>query len=238
MIELVLGRARAVWTDRRGGVSEPPYDRANLSLRCGDDTAAVLENRGRVADALRVEPPEQWWWLDQEHGRTAVVAAGPPPREGVVADAAVTTQTGVPLVVLTADCAPIALACDDAAGVVHAGWQGLLAGVIEEAVATLRAIGSGEVQAALGPCIHPARYEFGPAELDRVIARLGPSVEARAASGSPALDLPAAVRLALERAGVTAFTDVDVCTSTSSNHFSHRRDGETGRQGLVVVLDP
>jgi YfiH family protein len=237
MIELAVGCARAVWTDRHGGVSEPPYDRANLSLRGGDRAATVHENRRRAAAALGVEPPDRWWWLEQEHGRTTAVAEGRPPADPVVADAAVTATPGIPLVVLTADCAPIALACDDAVGVVHAGWQGLLAGVVEEAVAAIRAIGHGDVRAALGPCIHPEQYEFGRDELDRVIAELGADVQARTQTGAPALDLPVAVRLALERAGVTAFTDVDVCTSASRDHFSHRRDGETGRQGLVVVLE-
>jgi hypothetical protein len=239
MIELRLGRVRAVWTDRRGGgVSAAPFDEANLSVRAGDDPEAVRENRRRVADTLGIAPPERWWWLDQVHGATTVLATGGPPAEPVVADAAVTTEPGVPLVVLTADCAPIALACDDAAGVVHAGWQGLVAGVIETTVATLRSVGQGEVRAALGPCIHPAHYEFGRDDLTRLTDALGPEVEARTATGSPALDLPAAVRLALRRVGVDDVIDVGRCTYASRDYFSHRRDGQTGRQGLVVVLDP
>ena len=237
MIELALGRVHAVWTDRHGGGSRPPYDEANLSLRGGDDPDAVRANRRVLADALGIAPPEHWWWLDQVHGTTAVTASGAPPAEPVVADAAVTVEPGVPLVVLTADCAPIALACDDAAGVVHAGWHGVVAGVIEKAVSTLRSIGNGDVRAALGPCIHPARYEFGQDDLERVIERLGPRVEGRTNAGKPALDLPAAVGLALERAGVADVTDMSQCTSASRDFFSHRRDGETGRQGLVVVLD-
>jgi hypothetical protein len=238
MIELRMGRVRAVWTDRHGGVSAAPFDEANLSRRGGDDPAAVQENRRRVADTLGIAPPERWWWLDQVHGATTVIAAGDPPAEPVVADAAVTTEPGTPLVVLTADCAPIVLACDDAAGVVHAGWQGLVAGVIEAAVATLRSVGHGEVRAALGPCIHPAHYEFGREDLARVVEQIGPEVEARTDAGGPALDLPAAVRLALARANVDDVVDVGECTSASRDFFSHRRDGETGRQGLVVVLEP
>jgi polyphenol oxidase len=152
------------------------------------------------------------------------------------ADAAVTATAGLPLVVLTADCAPVALACDDAVAVAHAGWGGLLGGVLEATVERLRKIGTGEVRAALGPCVHPDRYEFGRADLDRMVDALGPSVEGRTITGTPALDVPAAVRVALGRAGVTEVADVDVCTSASPDHFSHRRDGTTGRQGLVVVL--
>jgi purine-nucleoside/S-methyl-5'-thioadenosine phosphorylase / adenosine deaminase len=154
------------------------------------------------------------------------------------ADAAVTTTPGRPLVVLTADCAPLALATDDALAVVHAGWGGLLGGVIEAATERLRATGTGGVRAALGPCIHPARYEFGPDDLERVVAAYGPAVAGRTAAGAPALDLPAAVRAALARAGVHDLHDVDVCTAASPDHFSYRRDGDTGRQALVAVLDP
>lgn len=237
MIEIALGPGRAIWTDRHGGVSEPPYDAANLSGRGGDCPEAVRENRRRLGDAIGLAPPDGWWWLRQEHGRTTVFADGPASSEAPTADAAITTHVDLPLVVLTADCAPIALATDDAVGAVHAGWPGLLAGVVEEAVARLRAVGRGDVRAVLGPCIHPERYEFGRADLDLLVARLGPGIEGRTAEGMPALDLPAAVRGALHAAGVSMFDDVGVCTAASPDHFSYRRDGETGRQALVVVRE-
>jgi YfiH family protein len=237
VIERHLGRVRAVWTDRHDGVSEPPYDRANLSASSDDATDSVIENRRRLADRLGLGEPGAWWWLRQVHGDGVVVAAGSPSQTRPEADALVTTEAGLPLAVLTADCAPIVLASDTAAGAVHAGWPGLLAGVIESAVARLRALGSGPIRAALGPCIHPAHYEFGRDDLERVVARLGPSVEGRTADGRPALDVPAGVRAALTRAGVEHLDDVDVCTAESNDYFSHRRDGETGRQALVVVLD-
>jgi YfiH family protein len=222
-------------------VSRPPYGSANLSVRVADDPTAVRENRHRLAATLGLGAPEQWWWLQQVHGTGVVVASGAPTAHAAAdepaADAAVTAQQGTPLVVLTADCAPLALACDDAAAVVHAGWAGLLAGVVEEAVARLRAIGNGDIRAMLGPCVHAERYEFGRADLGRVVARLGPSVEARTEAGAPALDLPAGVRAALLGVGVSSFEDVDVCTAASPDYFSHRREGETGRQALVVVLE-
>ena len=90
----------------------------------------------------------------------------------------------------------------------------------------------------LGPCIHPARYEFGRADLDRLVARFGPSVEGRTADGTSGARRPGRRSGPRSReVGVTDVDDVDVCTAASPDHFSYRRDGITGRQALVVVLD-
>jgi YfiH family protein len=237
LITTTIGPARVVWTNRHGGTSAPPYDTANLGDHVGDDPARVAENRSLLATRLGFADPEGWCWLRQVHGTDVVDAAsarhGPWPE----ADAAVTREANLPMVVLTADCAPLALASDDAAAVVHVGWSGLLAGVVEAAVTRLRANGNGAVRAALGPCIRPARYEFGEADLARMVAHFGPGVADRTEWGSPALDIPAGVRAALERVGVTAFDDAGVCTAASPEYFSHRRDGATGRQALIAVIE-
>jgi copper oxidase (laccase) domain-containing protein len=172
------------------------------------------------------------------HGADVLTVHGSPPPTVPAADAAVTGETARPLVVLTADCAPLVLACDDSVAVVHAGWLGLLAGVVEAATDRLRSAGRGVVRAALGPCIHPARYAFGADDLARVVDVYGPGVAATTDDDQPALDLPAGVRVALHRAGVDDLYDVDVCTAASPDHFSYRRDGRTGRQAVVAVLDP
>jgi copper oxidase (laccase) domain-containing protein len=118
---------------------------------------------------------------------------------------------------------------------VHAGWRGVAAGVVEAAVAEVRRRSPGPVRAVLGPCIHPGCYEFSPADLDPIAARLGPEVVGTTAAGQPALDLPRALHLSLAGAGVTDVTDVDVCTACSADHFSHRRDGRTGLQTMLVA---
>jgi YfiH family protein len=174
--------------------------------------------------------------MRQVHGANVHVAERPTGPEPPDADAAVTAARGLPLAVLTADCAPVALACDGAVGVVHAGHRGLEQGVIPAAVAQLRAIGTGPVRAYLGPCIRPARYEFGAADLARLVAGLGPEVEGRTDRGQPALDIPTAVRVALREAGVDALVDGGECTASSDAYFSYRRDGTTGRQATIVVL--
>jgi YfiH family protein len=200
----------------------------------------VAENRGRLAARLaRATPsvpddPRRWVWLRQVHGHD-VVTVDAVPVEVPDADAAVTTTVGLPLVVLTADCAPVALASPGGVAVVHAGWPGLEQDVLGAAVDALRAVAPGPVVAWLGPCVHPERYEFGADLLSRLIERLGPEVASTTAAGTPALDVPAAVHVSLARAGVEHVVDVDVCTATSPDHFSHRRDGVTGRQAVVVV---
>jgi YfiH family protein len=236
VIERVVGSTRVVFTDRRGGVSRAPYDSANLAHHVGDDPDAVEQNRGRAAATLGIGDPAGWAEVRQVHGNTVVrIGTGTGTDADADADALVTTARGVPLVIYTADCAPLALVAEEAAAAVHAGWAGLEAGVVERAVAALREESDGPVRAVLGPCIHAERYEFGGDLLDRLVARFGPDVVGRTAVGAPAFDVPAAVRVALAAAGVDDVDDVDVCTAASPDHFSYRRDGVTGRQAMFVV---
>jgi len=215
-------------------------------VHVGDQREAVTENRRRLAADLGVDvgigDASRVVWLAQVHRDTVLVvddafdalatggAAHPPE-----ADAAVTEQVGTPLAVLVADCAPIALVGEHAVGVVHAGWAGLEAGVVERAVEALRAISGPSVRAVVGPCIHPAHYEFGAADLERLVGRFGGHVAGSTEWGTPAFDLPAAVQHELARCDVVEVVDVGVCTSESRHHFSHRRDGSTGRQAVLVV---
>ena len=201
----------------------------------GDDPAAVARNRATVAAALGLPPTDAWAWMQQVHGAD-VVRVDAAPLTVPVADALVTTTPGLALAVVTADCAPIVLANDGAVGVVHAGHRGLVAGVIERALDAVRAAGRGDVRALLGPCIRAARYEFSERDLAPLVEAFGAQVAARTEWGTPALDLTAAVRAALTRAGVAHFEDTGICTSASRDHFSYRRDGVTGRQGAFAWL--
>ncbi|MCU1449147.1 MAG: hypothetical protein JWP02_1317 [Acidimicrobiales bacterium] len=176
-----------------------------------------------------------WTWLRQVHGDTVVSVGAPGQGAGTTADAAVSAGPGSVLAVLTADCAPVALSTPEGVvAAVHAGWRGLTAGVLERAVDAVHGLGGTEVDAVLGPCIHAECYEFGPADLDTVASRLGDRVRATTGEGRPALDVPAAVRAALARAGVTRLEDVNVCTACSTEYFSWRARAEPGRQALVV----
>ena len=218
--------------DAPGAVRRPP-PRFVISFLPPVQARSLLSVRARS----RLPHSDRWVWLRQVHGDRVVTVTATP--NGVPeADAAVTDRVDLPLVVLTADCAPIALVGEGAIGVVHAGWPGLEAGVIGRAVAAIRELADGPIRAILGPCVHPARYEFGADLLARLVDRLGPGVAARTASGARARHPCRGARLAAARAGVDDLDDVGVCTAASPDHFSYRRDGVTGRQAVVVVRRP
>ena len=205
-----LPGATALFTTRRGGVSEGPYASLNLGLWSEDDPDRVLDNRERV----RVEAGAQRLAQGRQvHGTRVVVDAAPLEK----ADGQVTTQRDVATIVLVADCLPVVLAGPRAAGVVHAGWRGLAAGVLEAGVL---ALGGGRIAAAIGPGIGPCCYEVGD------------DVRAVFATESRTLDLKAIARRRLEDAGVTEIHDCELCTACDPQRFfSHRRDrGVTGRQ--------
>lgn len=230
-----IGRARVVFTDRHGGVSADRFATCNLGDHVGDGAAVVQRNRHIVAHELGLSSA-QWVWLRQVHGARLVEIGAPSPDGVLEADGAVTSTPGVVLTVMTADCAPIALVGERGIGVVHAGWAGLLAGVVEAGTRAVRVLDDGPISAVLGPCIQAARYEFREADLVPLVARFGPTVRSTTAWGTPAFDLPRAVHLALAEAGVDAIDDVGVCTHSSADHYSHRRDGVTGRQALVAWM--
>jgi copper oxidase (laccase) domain-containing protein len=147
----------------------------------------------------------------------------------------VATGAGRCLAVLTADCASVALGTPEGYyGAVHAGWRGLEAGVVEEAVEVLYDLGGSQVMAGIGPCIHPCCYEFSSDDLEVLAARYGETVRSTTRDSRRALDLPAAVRGALEVAGATLVVDSDICTGCTPGWFSHRARGDLARQALLV----
>jgi YfiH family protein len=176
-----------------------------------------------------------WTWLRQVHGARVVVVDRPGSRRGESADAAVTACPGAVLAVFTADCGPIGMASPEGVtGVAHAGWRGIVAGVVEATVAAMRSLGASDVEAAVGPCIAPHAYRFSPPELQLVVDRYGPGVVATDAEGYPALDLRAAVRTALERSGASLVATAATCTHCSAQHWSWRARQDSRRQVTVV----
>lgn len=240
----VDGPAVAAFSTRRGGVSAGPFASLNLGRSGGgDDPEAVFANRRAVCAAMGVDPGDAMM-LTQVHGADVHrVAEGDTPRGRGVgtfdgwpeADALVCDRPGVLLAVLAADCVPVLLWHREhpRVGAVHAGWRGLVGGVVENAVA---AVGDpGRLGAAVGPCIGPCHYPVSADVRDAFAGRFGDAVV-----HGEAVDLRAATRVALTTAGVpaAAITDAGGCTACHADVFySHRASGgTTGRHaGLVVA---
>lgn len=255
-------RVRALVSTRNGGVSEPPYGAwggdggevaggMNLGWHTGDDPAHVEANRARL---LALAGQSRAAWLEQVHGTEVVraedvLAAG----EGgaVRADASVAATPGAVCAVMVADCLPVLL-CDDAGravGAAHAGWRGLVAGIVEktaERVAALAGGGADRLHAYLGPAIGPGAFEVGAdvrsAFLDAAPLADYAATERAFAARAPApgkylANLYALARLRLARVGVTRVSGGAACTATERERFySYRRDRVTGRMAALIWL--
>lgn len=235
-------RVRALSTHRTGGISRGRYDSLNLGTHVGDEAPAVQENRRRlrVSAGLPAEPV----WLQQVHGAEVedldlpkpASAGGPSPR-----DAALTRTMGRVCAILTADCLPILLADDDGSVVAaaHAGWRGLGLGVLGATVRALE-VAPARLNAWIGPCIGAAHYEVGPEVRAAMLA-----LDAQAAGafrptigGKFHADLTLLARQQLQALGIVRIDAADECTyAHPARYFSHRRDGQTGRQATLIWLD-
>jgi hypothetical protein len=221
------------WVTERGSAER--YGALNLALHVGDDAAAVAANRDRLRAAL--ELPAEPHWLEQVHG---VRVLDLDREHGVQADGAVTSRVGVVCVVMTADCLPVLLCDRDGTrvGVAHAGWRGLLDGVLPAAVAALGNDPAGLV-AWLGPAIGQAAYEVGPEVRDAFLAGAAGAGRrfSRNAGGRWQADLYGLARDSLAAAGVGSVHGGGFCTYTEADRFfSHRREAPCGRMATLVWL--
>ncbi|MGH8888463.1 MAG: polyphenol oxidase family protein [Acidothermaceae bacterium] len=225
-----------VYTDRGGGFSAPPFDCLNLSYHVGDDANAVTRNRELVAQRAGFVRAV---WLRAQHGNAVgfVERSVPLPADGEPpeVDALVTTEPGLAVGSLSADCVLIVLA-DPATGVVgtaHCGRPGLLAGIVEATVRAMRSRGAGVVRAAIGPSICGSCYEVPRPMADEVTASV-PAAAAISRTGTAALDIGAGVAAQLSACDVQIVRRVGGCTREDPALFSYRRDGVTGRLGALV----
>lgn len=228
------GGIRRAFTDRSGGVSEPPYAGLNLGGHVGDASDAVQENRARVARELEVTP-DRLVFMDQCHGSDVAVVTEKPDGPLVV-DGVVTAEPGLALGVLVADCTPVLLS-DERAGVigaVHSGRPGMSKGVVPQAVSAMRDLGATEITAAVGPSVCGRCYEV-PLEMREAAALVTPESRAVSWTGTPAIDVAAGVVAQLRGAGVEDITWVAGCAREDESLFSYRRDGTTGRFAGVIV---
>ncbi len=220
-----LGAGRgveAVFTDRSDG------DFSSCTTDAGAGPEALGQRRAAIS-------PHPWTWLDQVHGCDVVRVTEPGSRAGARVDASVTTCEAAVLSVRVADCAPVLLFAESdstvVVGAAHAGWRGLASGVLGAVVQEMSTLCAGRVRWLLGPCISPRAYEFSGDDLDLLAERFGDEVRSETSSGSPALDLRAAVRSAMEQAGCgPAEFEADECTAGSASHWSHRGGADRQRQ--------
>jgi len=241
------------FTTRAGGVSAPPFDTLNLGAKWGDDPARVSENRRRLERAttgpLFVARQVHGTVISRVHAGDDRAALAQTEADGVCSD-----SPAVAVGVFVADCIP-ALVVDPRTGsfaAVHAGWRGTVAGVLPAALRALETefgARAGDLRVALGPAIGPCCFEVGP-EVVAAFEALFPDASTRGivlpsprgAAGKANVDLKAANRLLLERAGVApaAIDEGPECTHCDrARFFSFRRDGSgTGQlMGLVGRAD-
>jgi len=233
----------AMTTTRWGGVSRIPYDDGtgagglNLGVHVGDSELDVLQNRARLRDLLPAEPA----WLSQVHGVTVVNAADA--KNTPEADASIATKPGMVCAIQTADCLPV-LFCDvqgKVVGASHAGWRGLLHGVLENTVAHMRAAGAGEIVAWLGPAIGPQRFEVGAEVMQAFVERDSKALAAfhplHDQPGKYLADIYQLARQSLSKVDVTRIRGGEFCTVTEHKQFySYRRDKVTGRMASLIWL--
>lgn len=250
------------------GVSKAPFDTFNMG-NCtaaeGDDPADVAHNRALLVAQARLPSPPRW--LRQVHGAGVVrfgenagelagsatraigitapaAEASPAARALPEADASVTSQPGVVLAILTADCLPVLFCADDGSEVAaaHAGWRGLADGVLEATVAAMRTPPE-RVRAWLGPAAGPQRYEIGVEVYDAFVSRDWGAGSAFTTTREHHwnVDLYALARRRLAAVGIAddRVSGGDLCTlSAPERFFSHRRDRRTGRMVSLVWIEP
>jgi polyphenol oxidase len=221
----IAGRARVLFTDRHHG---------NLSSVGGEGAEHGAQARQRLRELTGVRQLAHGY---QVHGTLVqrVRELQPEERQPLIqpreADGQATTLEGVGVMVLSADCLPVALGCQDAVAMLHAGWRGLAAGVLEEGVSAMRELSPGcEIVAVVGPGAGPCCYEVGP-NVHGAFGNHNGLPDART------IDLRAIAHERLLAAGVTEVRDVAACTLCDERYFSHRRQGaRAGRQGGVAWL--
>ena len=236
------GNVRSLFTTRNGGIGSGLYASLNLGDHVGDDPAIVKQNRALLRRILPSEPR----WLKQVHGTTPVRVDGYDCPASCEGDAAFSQCAGNVCAVLVADCLPVQL-CDHAgtvAGVIHAGWRGMVEGVIERTLSEISRAGGIDtrIMAWLGPAIGPRHFEVGEEVRQAFIAHDRKSTIAflphHTHSGKWFADLFLLGRQRLAEAGVTEVYGGGECTfSNPERLFSYRRDGNTGRMAGLIWLD-
>lgn len=235
---------KACYTMRVGGVSKAPYDSFNLGDHVGDQGGDVANNRRVLADIIA---PASITWLKQVHSTVLVNTSQVAADRLIEADACFSNTANQACCVMTADCLPIFI-CDQQGqqvAVAHAGWRGLLDGVLEQTLASFD--GMGPLMAYLGPAISQSAFEVGSEVRDAFLQKseafahhFVPSKNSlmEAESTQWMADLYGLAQSILVSSGVSSIYGGDRCTYTEPDtFFSYRRDGITGRMANLIWLE-
>ena len=242
-----LGSIPHGFLGRRGGVSTGELSGLNVGYGSKDDRGAIEENRDRAVAA--VLPAAQLATVHQVHSADVIYVEHPWPQDDRPrADAMVTDRPGILLGILTADCAPVLFA-DEEAGVIgaaHAGWRGAIAGVTDATIEAMQELGASRdrIRAAIGPCIAQASYEVDEGFRDRFL-QAAPANErffTRAESGKPHFALEPYIVSRLVAAGIDEVEALRLDTYADANRFysfrraTHRGEADYGRQVSLIGL--
>ena len=209
-----------------------------LSTNSHDGNLSISQPAGRLHLTQRKLIDAPWSYLKQVHGGEIIRIRNSGDSQGVEGDGMISSTSGVPMAIQVADCAPIVLICETPViGIVHAGWRGLLAGIVQNACSEMEKLGGHPTTAVVGSCIYPEHYEFGSVELEYMTREFGPTVESETLGGRPALDIPETAKIALRRNNVFDTHFIGDCTASSGKHWSHRVRGDKERQAMIAWLE-
>jgi YfiH family protein len=216
MNEIVINNFKVGWTQRADG---------NFAR----EAEGVEARRRSLVD-------RDWSWLNQVHGGEVVVVSAHDQVKGADGDSMVSTNPDALLSVTTADCVPIAAVGDNGVfAAVHAGWRGIVSGVVENAAAKMREKGAVDIIAAAGPCIGPECFEFAPDELFEISEQLGAEIIGTTSWDTPSMDLRAAVASKCKIANVDLqYISTDCTSCMTDDYFSARAREEVERMAMAI----
>lgn len=228
-----------------GGVSSGVYNSLNLGAHVGDDEFCVKTNRQLLAHELKSHVPniQPISWLNQTHSTNVLRVTELPITGAIQADAAFTQTPDLPCNVMTADC--MALMMANSAGTevaaVHAGWKGLINGVIENTVAQFSSP-HHDIHVWFAPSICQQNFEVGFDVAD-LFSQFPSALKASSANNKVLLDLLAVASLKLDALGISQRYYSNICTYSATNLFSHRRATHQGSStcgrmtNLILIKD-
>lgn len=229
-------KVKAFFSLRGGGFSKEPFDSFNLGLHTGDDAKVVMQNREKMLQILNLS--QMPTFLNQVHSNKVVQL--PLENDDRTADASFTNKEFTPCIVLTADCLPVLFANKQGTEIAaaHAGWRGLVAGILENTA--LQFSSNSEIQAFLAPAIGNKVFEVG-AEVKEQFCDLDPSLAVAfqdLAKGKFLADIYLLAKLKLQKLGITEIFGGEHCTYLEKDKFfSYRRDRTTGRMASIIWIE-